>query len=74
MHQEIQYCEFFAGKANAFRSVSNTGYPSCAVDISYFDGISGTTSNPFDILSASGLALGPEVLHVLVCQCVYMAK
>ncbi|CAE7781157.1 unnamed protein product [Symbiodinium sp. CCMP2592] len=58
LNQEIQYCEFFAGKANVFRSVSNSGYPSCAVDISYFDGISGTQSNPFDILSASGLALG----------------
>ena len=55
--QELQYCEFFAGTANAYRSIAASGVPSCAIDITYLEGMTGVGSNPFDILTNSGLAL-----------------
>ena len=54
--KEIQYIEFFAGTANCFKSAHNSGIPSMAVDIAYFEASSGC-QNPFDILTPSGFAL-----------------
>ena len=54
--QDLQYVEFFAGDANAYRAIASSGYPSCAIDIRYLEGVKDIGSNPFDILSCSGLA------------------
>ena len=54
--QDLQYCEFFAGGANAYRAITTAGYPSCAVDITYLQGGDTGSSNPFDFLTSSGLA------------------
>ena len=57
--QELQYCEFFAGDANVYREISVGGYPSCAVDLRYLEGVKDLASNPFHILTSSGMALLP---------------
>ena len=57
MHvQEFQFIEFFSGKANVYRHINAGGYPSYCVDITYLQNLE-TETNPFDILSTSGLSL-----------------
>ena len=66
--KEVQYIEFFAGTANCFKSAHNSGIPSMAVDIAYYEASSGSHSgcqNPFDFLTPSGfvlLSLKPKII------------
>ena len=57
--QELRYCEFFAGDANAYRAIQAGGFPACAIDIRYLEGLDLGT-NPFDILTPSGLACNTQ--------------
>ena len=64
MPKEIQFIEFFSGHANLYGAVSSGGYPSCALDICYLQDEDLTAmsmkSNPYDILTSSGLAFKPQ--------------
>ena len=51
----LSYVEFFAGEANVFSQVKKM-YGATAIDIEYYKSPVGPHSNPFDILTASGLA------------------
>ncbi len=60
--QALQYAEFFAGVGNVEREVHRDGFNSVALDINYgarfgrFDRwCAFTRTNPFDILTPSGL-------------------
>ena len=57
--EEIGFAEMFAGEGNLFSEVKLAGHPSVATDIEYAQYftalLEGTKSNPFDILSTSGL-------------------
>jgi len=59
--QGLQYVELFAGEANVFAEVKSQGFGGVAADIEYAayfpDLLKGCKTNPFDILSTSGLAL-----------------
>ena len=61
------YLEFFSGDANAYRTITTSGYPGCAVDIRYMEGIGDLKSNPCDILSPSGFALRPYKIVLHTC-------
>ena len=58
--QGLQYVELFAGDANVFSEVKSQGFGGVAADIEYAayfpDLLKGCKTNPFDILSTSGLA------------------
>ena len=64
--------ELFAGEGNVFSAVKSQGYGGVAADIEYAkyfpDLLEGCKTNPFDILSTSGLAyLGSALLYILIC-------
>ena len=61
--------EFFAGKANAFKIISSSGYPSCAVDIEYLKNAD-VKGNAMDILTPEGFGLGA---YRCVCVCVCLS-
>lgn len=79
--QDLNYAEFFAGEGNLYREINIGGYKSVATDIVYAESfqqlLSKSNTNPFDIMSTSGLAyLGLpfffgvlEPLFGCVCVC-----
>ena len=77
--QGLQYVELFAGEANVFSEVKSQGFGGVAADIEYAayfpDLLKGCKTNPFDILSTSGLAyLGSVFMYtweIVFFTCVY---
>lgn len=57
--QPLRYIEMFAGQANVWRQVDHEGYEALAMDITYATQyehhLRNAKTNPFDILSTSGL-------------------
>ena len=75
--QGLQYVELFAGEANVFSEVKSQGYGGVAADIEYAayfpDLLKGCKTNPFDILSTSGLAyLGSVFMYTWEIVFFYM--
>ena len=60
--QDFAYLEFFAGRANLTYAMRQSGYPSCAFDILYGEGIQETKklrrkrNNAMDLTTAAGFA------------------
>lgn len=61
--QELQYLEFFSGEANVFARVKKA-FPATALDIEYLQNTWGTSTNAFDLLTPSGMALLGLKLYV----------
>ena len=63
--QELSYVEFFAGQANVWRAVSDSGVPSARVDLTYGTGSQNFKQDPMDILSNAGWAIFSCILFLL---------
>ena len=70
--QPLRYIELFAGEANVWQEVRQQGFEALALDITYAnhfrDMLDGCNTNPFNIMSTSGLASqGVKFHHIFVC-------
>ena len=74
--QELAFIEFFAGQGNVWKAVRCDSYASVGVDINYFTEQNNEgSSNPFDILSNSGLgchAFAYSMTHHVLLYIIYI--
>lgn len=68
--QDVQWIEFFSGRARATLAQRAAGYVSARLDIEYFGG---SRNNYYDILTDAGMACLSFImwLHACVQLCAY---